>query len=52
MFGNIAQRWCTYEKSGRLNSVAFHATGTKTIQFIKTAAGWRISAVAWDDDKS
>ena len=52
IFGHIAQRWCTYEKSGRLKGVAFHATGTKTIQFIKTPAGWRISAVAWDDDLS
>lgn len=52
VFGHIAQRWCTYEKSGTLKGVAFHATGTKTIQFIKTPAGWRISAVAWDDDPS
>ena len=52
IFGHIAQRWCTYEKSGRLNGVAFHATGTKALQFIKTASGWRISAVAWDGDQS
>lgn len=45
----IAQRWCTFEKSGRLKGVAFHGTGTKTLQFIKTGRGWRISAVAWDE---
>lgn len=50
IFGHIAQRWCTYEKSGRLNGVPFHATGMKTLQFIKTPAGWRISAAAWDDN--
>jgi hypothetical protein len=23
--------------------------GSKTVQLVRTAAGWRISAVAWDD---
>jgi hypothetical protein len=45
----VAQRWCTFEKSGRLNGVAFDGAGTKTLQFVKTADGWRISAVAWDE---
>ena len=48
--GRIAQRWSRYAKSGCLNGTALHATGTKAIQFIKTSGGWRISAVAWDDD--
>lgn len=50
--GHIAQRLSRYEKSGQLNGAAFRGTGTKTFQFIKTEAGWRIFSVAWDDDPS
>lgn len=51
IFGNIAQRFCSYKKMGELNGEYFKSFGMKTIQFIKTADGWKISSVAWDDEK-
>jgi hypothetical protein len=30
---------------------AFNARGVKVLQLIKTADGWRISAVAWEDER-
>lgn len=51
IFGNIAHRFSLYQKSGVLSGVAFEAKGMKTIQFIKTQDGWKISAVAWDDER-
>ncbi len=45
--GGIAQRFSFYEKSGIRDGAAFEEKGAKTFQFVKTAAGWRISAVAW-----
>ena len=50
IFGNIAQRFCVYKKSGVLSGVKFETKGTKTFQFIKTTEGWKISALAWDDE--
>ncbi|HEX6551016.1 MAG TPA: hypothetical protein VF117_10120 [Gammaproteobacteria bacterium] len=51
VFGNVALRSCTYAKSGVLNGVPFDARGAKVFQFIKGLSGWRISAVAWDDER-
>ena len=51
IFGDIAQRWCSYHKQGCLRGENFAAQGMKTIQFIRTKEGWRISAVAWDDER-
>jgi hypothetical protein len=51
LFGNIAQRFCVYRKSGLLSGQRFEARGTKSIQLVKTPAGWKISAVAWDDER-
>lgn len=50
IFGRIAQRFCRYRKSGLLNGVPFEAEGMKTIQFIQTSDGWKMSALAWDDE--
>jgi hypothetical protein len=47
--GAVAQRFCTYTKSGKLNGNSFENQGVKTIQFIKTNNRWRITSVAWDD---
>ena len=47
--GSVAQRFCTYKKSGTLNGVFFETHGVKTIQFIKTNNRWKITSVAWDD---
>lgn len=51
VFGNIAQRWSIYEKSGVLDGKSFHTKGMKTIQFVKMNEKWHISAVAWDDER-
>ncbi|MEV6601755.1 DUF4440 domain-containing protein [Actinoplanes sp. NPDC051346] len=51
VFGDIAQHFCGYAKSGSLDGVPFTARGMKTFQFVRTSAGWRISAVAWDDER-
>jgi hypothetical protein len=51
IFGNVAQRACTYAKAGVLDGVPFETRGAKVFQFIKTPHGWRISAVSWDDER-
>ena len=48
--GNIAQRFSKYQKSGYLNGTYFREYGNKFFQFIKTAAGWKINAVIWEDE--
>jgi hypothetical protein len=51
MFGDIAQHFCSYAKAGVQDGVPFTGRGMKTLQFVRTPAGWRISAVAWDDER-
>jgi RimJ/RimL family protein N-acetyltransferase len=48
--GNIAQRFSRYEKNGILNGTGYNGKGTKLFQCIKTAGGWKISAVVWEDE--
>jgi hypothetical protein len=50
-FGNVAHRLSTYEKRGVQDGAAFAATGIITTQFIATPDGWRMSAMAWDDER-
>ncbi|MFD3696106.1 DUF4440 domain-containing protein [Streptomyces sp. NPDC058646] len=47
--GDIASRFGEYRKSGILDGEPFEGGGTKTIQFVRTPAGWRITAFAWHD---
>ncbi|WP_412075275.1 DUF4440 domain-containing protein [Streptomyces xanthophaeus] len=47
--GDIASRFGEYRKSGILDGEPFEGGGTKTIQFVRTAQGWRITAFAWHD---
>lgn len=47
--GDIASRFGAYRKSGILDGEPFEGGGTKTIQFVRTPEGWRISAFAWYD---
>ncbi|HVK25863.1 MAG TPA: GNAT family protein [Actinokineospora sp.] len=47
--GTVAQRFSHYRKSGYRNGEWFEGAGHKTIQFVKTPDGWRISSLAWDD---
>jgi hypothetical protein len=51
IYGSIAQRFCTYKKSGILSGVWFETHGAKTFQFVRKEGEWKISAVAWDDEK-
>ncbi|WP_329611811.1 DUF4440 domain-containing protein [Kitasatospora herbaricolor] len=47
--GDIASRVGEYRKSGIADGRPFEGGGTKTIQFVRTPEGWRISAFAWFD---
>ena len=51
VLGNVAQRSCTYRKSGVLDGARFEARGVKVFQLIRCPEGWRISAIAWDDER-
>jgi hypothetical protein len=51
LFGDIAQHFCGYAKQGVQDGVPFTGAGQKTLQFVRTGAGWRISAAAWDDER-
>ena len=52
IFGNMACRLSVYRKQGRLNGQAFATNGMKTLHFVRTSAGWRMSALAWDDERA
>ncbi|MER6628824.1 DUF4440 domain-containing protein [Streptomyces sp. NPDC000987] len=47
--GDIASRFSGYRKSGVLDGEPYEGGGTKTIQFVRTPDGWRITAFAWYD---
>ncbi|MEU6890638.1 nuclear transport factor 2 family protein [Streptomyces sp. NPDC046557] len=47
--GDIASRFGDYRKSGTLDGTPFEGAGTKTLQFVRTPAGWRIAALSWHD---
>jgi len=51
IFGNVAHRFSAYAKSGTLNGMPFEARGMISTQFVLTPAGWRMSAMAWDDER-
>jgi hypothetical protein len=51
IFGSVAQRFCSYRKSGLLDGEPFEAKGMKCLQFVKSSGRWLISAVAWDDER-
>ena len=50
VFGKVAQRWSVYTKNGVLDGTPFSARGTISTQFVQTAVGWLMTAMAWDDD--
>jgi hypothetical protein len=51
VFGNVAHRFSVYAKSGTHKGVVFEARGMISTQFVHTPNGWRISAMAWDDER-
>jgi hypothetical protein len=50
VFGNVGQRWSRYDKRGVLGGAPFAAQGWISTQFARTSDGWRITAMAWDDE--
>lgn len=50
IFGTIAQRFSRYEKSWTAAGQPRTGSGAKSIQFVRTPEGWKISALAWDDE--
>jgi ribosomal-protein-serine acetyltransferase len=48
--GDHAERVCTYMKSGSLNGSPFTTRGVKVMRLARTPAGWRLAALAWDDE--
>ncbi len=51
VFGDIAQYFGSYAKTWDQDGRTYEARGMKTLQLVRTSAGWRISAVAWDDER-
>ena len=51
IFGNVAHRLSVYEKHGLSASSTIEGRGVISIQFIATPTGWKISAMAWDDER-
>lgn len=50
IFGNIAHRLSGYAKSGTRSNTPFQAKGVISTQFVRTPSGWKMSAMAWDDE--
>jgi len=51
IFGNIAHRLSIYEKHGISGGAEIDGRGVISIQFIATPTGWKISSMAWDDER-
>jgi hypothetical protein len=51
VFGNVAHRFSTYTKRGTMNGEAIEGAGLISTQFIQTPTGWKISSMAWDDER-
>lgn len=51
IFGRVAHRFSTYAKRGRMNGTAIDVRGAISTQFVRAPDGWRISAMAWDDER-
>ncbi|HKT37215.1 MAG TPA: hypothetical protein VJR48_02520 [Ktedonobacterales bacterium] len=51
IFGNVAHRFSAYEKHGISAGTEINGRGIITIQFIATPTGWKISSMAWDDER-
>lgn len=51
ILGNIAQRYSKFQKNGYFKESYFKEQGNKLFQFVKTANGWKINSVIWEDIK-
>lgn len=50
-FGDVAGHVSTYAKEGVLDGQPFTGRGFKTLQLVRWDGRWRISALAWDDER-
>jgi hypothetical protein len=51
VFGNVAHRFSTYGKRGTQDGATFDGAGVITAQFIRTPGGWKMTTMAWDDER-
>jgi hypothetical protein len=51
VFGRVAHRFSTYAKRGVQGGAAFEGRGVISTQFIQTPGGWRMTSMAWDDER-
>ena len=51
VFGAVAAHVCGYAKAWVQDGEHRTGRGLKTLQLVRTADGWRISALAWDDER-
>ena len=51
LFGNVAHRFSPYGKRGVTDRGPIEVRGAISTQFVRTADGWRISSMAWDDER-
>ena len=51
IFGNVAHRFSTYTKRGRVDGIAVEGRGLISTQLIRTPSGWKITSMAWDDER-
>jgi hypothetical protein len=51
VFGRVAHRLSSYTKQGVMDGSAFTGRGIISTQFIESEEGWRISSMAWDDER-
>ncbi|MEU0314045.1 DUF4440 domain-containing protein [Nocardioides sp. NPDC006273] len=51
VFGDIAHWWGAYGKRWRTEGEIHTGKGMKTMSFVRTESGWRISSAAWDDER-
>ena len=51
VYGDVAHHWCTYAKEWVQDGEHVTGGGAKSIQLVRGETGWRISALAWDDER-
>lgn len=51
LFGNVAHRFSPYRKRAETDGTRIDVRGAISTQFVRTPAGWRISSMAWDDER-
>ena len=51
VFGNVAHRFSTYTKRGTMHGEAIEGAGVISTQLVRTPSGWKISSMAWDDER-